>query len=478
MKKMLIALSCVFSLCLVSCASKQPETPTDSVAAPETTEDTQENETEVSEESENTTEAEEDFPELESIDEPEIITLEPEDIVEESSDKSSEAENSEIIENEEPPAIVEETEKTTESDTTMSGTSESPDSSETKDSDIDITIDSEDDSNEQTDNTTSADDVIDITNDDSSTEEYNEKAAIAPVEPSRSVTLKKFEYLDVTYPGTGWIYMGLTDNSKDLAYFGRKLGTKDTKFSLQARNSGTKIIHFYKNDPLTGQYIDDYIEVIITTESGSNKTHIEAPEYKIPVKKKESKKTVKEEITEEEKSDTNDKETSSAKESNTTNAKTSSSKTTNSTDSTITSNKSSNTATNTTAAASKTSDNTSSTDSSNKSETAANTEVQTTEVSTPADPSTLLKEAQLLYNENEFSAALNKINQFLEFAADKRDEGLYLKGQILEAKSNVRDIKGALEAYTSLTKNYPASKLWDSANKRIIYLKRFYMEVR
>ena len=90
----------------------------------------------------------------------------------------------------------------------------------------------------------------------------------------------------------------------------------------------------------------------------------------------------------------------------------------------------------------------------------------------------LLQEAQVLYNEKEYSAALKKLNQFFEFSTDNRDEALYLKGQILEAKSDVRDIKGAIDAYTTLTKNYPASRLWDSANKRIIYLKRFYLEVR
>jgi outer membrane protein assembly factor BamD (BamD/ComL family) len=97
---------------------------------------------------------------------------------------------------------------------------------------------------------------------------------------------------------------------------------------------------------------------------------------------------------------------------------------------------------------------------------------------TAVDSATLLEEAQVLYNEKEYSAALKKLNQFFEYSTDKGDEALYLKGQILEAKSDVRDIKGAIDAYTTLTKNYPASKLWDSANKRIIYLKRFYLEVR
>ena len=83
-----------------------------------------------------------------------------------------------------------------------------------------------------------------------------------------------------------------------------------------------------------------------------------------------------------------------------------------------------------------------------------------------------------MYNEKEYKASLSKLNQFFELSTDNRDEALYLKGQILEEKSEVRDIKGAIDAYSTLTKNYPASKFWDSANKRIIYLKRFYLEVR
>ena len=94
------------------------------------------------------------------------------------------------------------------------------------------------------------------------------------------------------------------------------------------------------------------------------------------------------------------------------------------------------------------------------------------------DSNTLLQEAQVLYNEKEYKLALEKVNSFLESATSKRDLGLYLQGQILEAKSEVQNIKAAIEAYTTLTKNYPASKRWDDANKRMIYLKRFYLEVR
>ena len=541
MKKIFIAVLCIIPLCLTSCASA-PEEELSQEAAPQL--ETSETELpETSEEDENTdseeqnpdneipgeTETEnaetsetEEFPEPADFLEPEVITLEPIEEIE----PAENLPESEEVENEEPPQII----VPDENNTAEPETSEIENLSEAKNAESEnLTEDSfAENNNPSTDEQSSTDENsaneiiiqenqfytdditggIDITDD---TDSYTENSeAQKEIIPSRSVTLKKFEYLDVTYPGTGWIYMGLTDNSKDLSYFGRKLGTKDTKFSLQAREAGTKIIHFYKNDPLTGQYLDDYIEVTITPENGSNKTHIEAPEYKLPVQKIEKAveqiKNISEENTEEKNTGTNSTEKASAI-------------TTNSSISTTSSNSSTSSASKESAGTSvnqknteKTTENTSTqtelkqtTANIEESKSTAKTESKTISASesstvnttgtssekaetntTEVDESkafsvnslSLLQEAQVLYNEKEYSAALKKLNQFFEFSTDNRDEALYLKGQILEAKSDVRDLKGAIDAYTTLTKNYPASRLWDSANKRIIYLKRFYLEVR
>ena len=104
--------------------------------------------------------------------------------------------------------------------------------------------------------------------------------------------------------------------------------------------------------------------------------------------------------------------------------------------------------------------------------------VETSKNSDVTDCNTLLKEANFLYNEKEFEAAYEKVNKYLEFATTDIDKGLLLKGQILEARSDFQDIKGAIEVYKTLMKEYPASIHWDEANKRVIYLKRFYLEVR
>ena len=470
MKKILIASACAITLCFTACASKQaPEAEPQTEMAPQieaeadvnkesaeensdTDTQTETTDTDSSSETEEISQPEEltskDFPEPEAIEEPEIVTLEPEDeVVEESS-----SEESEPVQNEEPPeitVIADENEETTEPATEEASESENPEDSTSSEETEDISAnDVVIVTNPDTDGISGG---IDITDDDSDSDEQNNEAE-KEIIPSRSVTLKKFEYLDVTYPGSGWIYMGLTDNSKDIAYFGRKLGTKDTKFTLQARAAGTKIIHFYRNDPLTGQYLDDYIEVIIQPENGSNKTHIEAPEYKLPVKKIEKPVKQIEEQSEETEAKTEVETVKPEVE------KKQVEKSVPAKPVPVVSEKK------------------------QVEETPAQKENEQTvqtenSVQTP-NSQTLLKEAQLLYNEKEYKAALSKLNQFFELSTDNRDEALYLKGQILEEKSEVRDIKGAIDAYSTLTKNYPASKYWDSANKRIIYLKRFYLEVR
>ena len=470
MKKILIASACAITLCFTACASKQaPEAEPQTEMAPqieaeadvseESAEETSDTDTQAeTTDTDSSTETEEiaqseeltskDFPEPEAIEEPEIVTLEPEDeVVEEST-----SEESEPVQNEEPPeitVIADENEETTEPATEETSESDNPEDSTSSEETEDISAnDVVIVTNPDTDGISGG---IDITDDDSDSDEQNNETE-KEIIPSRSVTLKKFEYLDVTYPGSGWIYMGLTDNSKDIAYFGRKLGTKDTKFTLQARAAGTKIIHFYRNDPLTGQYLDDYIEVIIQPENGSNKTHIEAPEYKLPVKKIEKPVKQIEEQSEETEAKTEVETVKPEVE------KKPVEKSVPAKPVPVVSEKK------------------------QVEETPAQKENEQTvktenSVQTP-NSQTLLKEAQLLYNEKEYKSALSKLNQFFELSTDNRDEALYLKGQILEEKSEVRDIKGAIDAYSTLTKNYPASKYWDSANKRIIYLKRFYLEVR
>jgi len=305
--------------------------------------------------------------------------------------------------------------------------------------------------------------------DTSSTEQKADEVII----PSRSIKIKLMEYVDVVYPGKGWIFMGATDNSKDLTYNGRQIGTENTKFSLQAKVAGTKILHFYKNDAVKGDFIDDYVEVIVSKEKGSPKTHIAAPEYKTPLPMTKNP-IVK--AAQEEKSETAEKE------------ETVTEKKIEAVATPKTEPKSEpKTVTTTTPAKTSTPKTESKLEQKVETKVEAPVKTETPKIETPIIPEEpvetididkLFTEAKQAYDAKNYSVAANKFNQFLEHSTSNRDEALYLLGQIYEAPGQSQNIQGAINSYTTLINNYPASKYWDNANKRIIYLKRFYMEGR
>lgn len=89
-----------------------------------------------------------------------------------------------------------------------------------------------------------------------------------------------------------------------------------------------------------------------------------------------------------------------------------------------------------------------------------------------------MERAQKAYDEKRYAEALDLVQQFFDTASEDFDAGLYLEGLILEAKSEVRNIKSAIGAYDTLIKNWPQSNYWRKANERSIYLKRFYIDIR
>lgn len=300
--------------------------------------------------------------------------------------------------------------------------------------------------------------------DENQTEEIQENTKIIP---SRSVSMKNYQYLDIVYPGNGWIYLGESDNSKNFIFYGRKLGGKDTSFTLRSKNPGRFILHFYKNDALTGNFIDDYLEVIVDDEKSSSNEHILCPMYKEIVPPKYEKNQVKEENLQKEELLQENQNTTEAspqektqteKEEQDIQGKTviqnaSSLQNENSLEKTV------------------------SPENSLKSENPQNPlETQKEEIeSLPVE--LLLDKAQELYEQKNYEEAKKVLDKFMLSSVSKIDEALFLQGKILEAKSPVQNIKGAVDSYDLIVKRYPKSKFWTQANKRSIYLKRFYINI-
>ena len=286
----------------------------------------------------------------------------------------------------------------------------------------------------------------------------SEQKAKTPVpaedeKPSRSVTVKNSQYLDVIYPGSGWIYLGEKDANDLMRYYGRKVSPdgEETKFTLKATKSGSTVLHFYKNDALAGKFIEDYLAVSVSTETERD-THVSAPNYADYVPKGQRGRNA-EQASPEQKAQTASQrpalEESPAKPK-------------------IVASSSTGTAIERTSNAS----------AQPQEERTSTRPASNAAAGTPVSGD-LLKKAQSEYDAKQYAQCLETIQEFYRNADEsKMDQALYLEARALEAPSPSRNIKSALHTYQTLVNRYPQSSLWEAANNRITYIQRMYIDIR
>lgn len=289
-----------------------------------------------------------------------------------------------------------------------------------------------------------------------SQEEEKTEPEKVPVIPSRSVSMKNSQYLDIVYPGKGWIYLGEEDGKNLMRYFGRKIGDKNTSFSLRSREEGKTILHFYKNDQLTGAFIDDYLEVEIKGKNSSAE-RILAPDYSsiVPPAQK----------------NVNQEKISSSEISNQKNEiPEASSKIPEENSIDKKDYEKENPSTQTFS------------EISSGSEVASSQEISSTSLeknnSSDSSADELLKAAQEYFNSKKYKDSLACLESFFEKTDSRIDEGLFLQAQIFESNSSERNIKSALDNYETIIRRYPQSPIWKKASERVTYLKKFYFNIR
>ena len=299
-----------------------------------------------------------------------------------------------------------------------------------------------------------------------------------PVTPSRSVHIAKNQYLDVVYPGGGWIYLGETDGTKLLSFFGKKLGDADTIFTLRAKNAGRAILHFYKNDILTGDAIDDRLEVIVEDKAGSATERITAPSYAdiVPPRPASSADDERGENAEAAPFETAKNGTESFSEEGT--GSTPISGQTADSEYGVSGESESGASGTTQMRQASADENDSASTQSAQKQTGSASAADLNADDYALGESGLLEKAKSAYDEKNYARAIVLLDLFFARATSRLDEGLYLKGQTLEAKSALQNIKGAIGAYDELLQKWPESKQWQSARKRSIYLKRMYVDIR
>ena len=471
MKKVLLVLIAALSFLFYSCGSTKQTVESEPLEPTELTEqddissqsdeqslEQEQNESEETLTPEEETQTEQEnidllYPPLEEIEDPELIEITPEDIEEEALAAAKEAEQNEnkitepVVEEEELPPLP-----VTDQDTALREPQGPQDGTQGPQASAAVPEALEGPQEDETQE--NLEPTIEV--------QTEEEAEPEPeILPSRSVSLKKGETLVITYPGSGWIYMGSTSEYNNLASRGRKLGTTDTKYTLLAKEAGTQIHHFYKIDNLTGEYIDDYIEVTVLEKKGNSSTVVNAPDYSEVVPKKPetpAKATPK----------TNPVQKSETTEQTTQDTTTQTSVTP------------TDTTTKTSAATTKTATTSPKKDEVieiEPEETVIVIDEDENEEEQVPDLEPLLEKARTGVSSKKYDDAYEALTQYLEFSTDNRDEALYLLGQLLESDSQYKNIKQAVETYQTLCDSYPASKYWEQANKRIVYLKRFYINI-
>lgn len=295
--------------------------------------------------------------------------------------------------------------------------------------------------------------------------------------PSRNIKIKNNQFVEINYPGTGWIYLGETERQNNLLFFGRKIQNDNTTFTLKSKKSGTAILHFYKNDSLSGKYIDDYIEVQIENESATDNTPVVSPEYAkiIPPKPIKTVQKTDEELPKN--ISPNEEETKAQYYSTPEPVEKKPLPKEDFDIQTIIKN-----ADNPENYQQKNSLNTNS----------SNTEQNIKDLNSIQNESTSLSQPQITYNsldelfdkakkafdEKKYEEALLLVRLFLEESSSRIDEALFLEAQILETKSSVQNIKEAINDYDIIISDWPQSDFWSKAKKRSTYLKRFYIDIR
>lgn len=283
---------------------------------------------------------------------------------------------------------------------------------------------------------------------ETSDEKQYESDNIQYVKPSRSVAVFTGQTLEINYPGTGWSYLGevldigLHVEYPKLSYLGSSNSAdRETTFMLKPKDSGRTILHFCKEDTLTGETIDDYLEVLISRETAATSSSAVAPKYSEIVP--DYQKTV------------------PAPQDFTTNAKDTEETPPFSTEEDIVQNIEAIPS-----------------DSSALSEMPTETSHTAEQGTTTTDEiSDLLERARACYNDEKYSEAKQYVEKFLSTSYDNLDAGYFLLGQVLEADSEVKNIKNAMHAYRMVVDMYPQSQYWDSATKRYTYLLKYYFEI-
>ncbi len=246
---------------------------------------------------------------------------------------------------------------------------------------------------------------------------------VPPASLGRSAALSVGQYLEILYPGSGWVFLGDALGQNSLVYQSRKLDGPDTVFLFRAGKAGSAVLQFSRYDVLQDSYSRDTLAVSVAKSERPVSGKIRAPDYF-------------------------------------------------SAGSSAPAPSASETPAGSTGRAlaapgfSGISD---------EPELVTGSSI----VSSPAeDPLVLLEKTKDALSAGDQEGALRELDRFFAVSVENLDEGWFLRGKAYEANGKARDIKKALDSYTTLMAAYPGSSFWKDAEARVRYINRLYLQIR
>ncbi|MCQ2613620.1 MAG: hypothetical protein MJ183_08500 [Treponemataceae bacterium] len=82
-----------------------------------------------------------------------------------------------------------------------------------------------------------------------------------PPVPNSVMTFFSNEDFSITLTGRGWVFLGDNNNSKSVDFSGRQVSSTKTTFDFFAKNAGTALLKFWRQDSAKKKDVFNYIEV-------------------------------------------------------------------------------------------------------------------------------------------------------------------------------------------------------------------------
>ncbi|GMO56968.1 MAG: hypothetical protein Ta2G_16650 [Termitinemataceae bacterium] len=255
---------------------------------------------------------------------------------------------------------------------------------------------------------------------------------------SRTVNAMVGQIVEVPYTGAQWVFLGEQNGLSGLDYEMRRTDEDGLSFIFKAKKEGSYLLKFYKKDYVKDYYINDFVQVVVSENSpakngfgppdemtvvtalprwpGPSIAAITANDANTAITANDETEQVSEQVT-------NQINEASAQPIQAKN-------------------------------------------------------IQSVSKSAAPSASSLMESARQTFKDGKFAETVEALDNFRRAYPAASDEAWWFYGQCFEAPGKTRDIRSSMDAYKMLVNEYPQSKYFDDAEKRIAYLNKFYFNIR